>query len=97
MRKISGTCIVILLVIVSVTGFSQPSQQMVNIVLAPDHADWTYKVGEKVKFSVQVFEHGNLLHDVPITYEIEPERMEPVKRDSVVLRNGQLTIDGGTM
>lgn len=97
MRKISGICIVLLLVVNSFTAFGQPSQQMVNIVLAPDHADWIYKVGEKVKFSVQVFEHGNLLHNVPLKYEIEPERMEPVKKDSVVLRNGQLTIDGGTM
>jgi cephalosporin-C deacetylase-like acetyl esterase len=97
MKIISRYFILPLLVLFSLTGVAQPKQTLIDVVISADHDDWTYRVGEKVKFSVEVYEHGNLVHNVPLKYEFGPERMDPVKEDSVVLRDGKLTIDGGTM
>ena len=86
-----------LLVFLSLASVAQPNQQLINVVISADHPDWAYHVGEKVKFSVEVYEHGNLVPNVPLKYEFGPEKMELVKKDSTTLRGGTLTIDGGTM
>ncbi len=70
---------------------------MVRIIIGPDHTDWVYKRGEKAQFSVTVMEFGNPLKDVPVYYEVGPERMKPSKKDSLTLPKGILNIDGGTM
>jgi len=70
---------------------------MVRVIVAPDHTDWIYKSGEKAKFSVTVMEFGNAVKNVPVRYEVGPERMKPVKKDSLVLRDGVLHIDGGSL
>jgi cephalosporin-C deacetylase-like acetyl esterase len=76
---------------------AQPTEQFVKVIVAPDHDNWTYKSGEKVKFSVSVLQNGNLLKNVKIIYEIGPEKMEPTKKDSTVLAKGEITFDGGTL
>ncbi|MEO8765247.1 MAG: acetylxylan esterase [Ginsengibacter sp.] len=77
--------------------FAQPVEQLVKILVAPDHQDWLYKTGEHVKFSISVYQFGNLLKNAPIRYEIGPEKMDPLKKDSLNLQTGVLSIDGGTM
>lgn len=78
-------------------SFAQPFEQIVKIIVAPDHINWTYHPGEKVIFSVTVLQYGNPLKNVKIKYEVGPERMEPVKKDSLNLPDGKLVLDGGTM
>jgi cephalosporin-C deacetylase-like acetyl esterase len=84
---------------ISITHFSyaQPVEQFIKVIVAPDHADWLYKPGEKVKFSITVLQNGNAIKNATVKYEIGPEKMEPAKKDSVVIANGTLTADGGTM
>jgi cephalosporin-C deacetylase len=77
--------------------FAQPVEEIVRVVVAPDHQDWLYKTGENVKFSISVFQYGNLLKNASIRYEIGPEKMDPVKKDSLNLSTGVLYVDGGTM
>ena len=84
-------------VLISFQGFSQVPEKYVKIAIAPDHTDWTYRTGEKVRFSVAVTKNSELLQNVKIKYEFGPEMMVPLKRDSAILKNGQLQIDGGTM
>jgi cephalosporin-C deacetylase-like acetyl esterase len=76
---------------------AQPAEQFVKIIVAPDHEDWTYKTGEKVKFSISVWHNGNPVRDARVRYEIGPEKMEPVIKESAVLSKGTLTVDGGTL
>lgn len=76
---------------------SQPAGQIIKIVLAPDHADWTYRVGEKVRFSGTVSQNGHPVKNVRIYYEIGPEKLEAVKKDSINLSDGKFSFDGGTM
>ena len=30
--------------------YAQPPEQYIKVIVAPDHADWIYTTGEKVKF-----------------------------------------------
>lgn len=77
--------------------FAQPAEQMIKVVVAPDHADWTYTTSEKVKFTITVLQNGNAVKNVAVRYEIGPEKMEPVKKDSLLVATGSITVDGGTM
>ncbi len=79
------------------TGYAQPAEQLIKVVVAPDRADWTYPTGDKAKFTITVFKSGNILKNAVVKYEIGPEKMDAVKKDSLNLANGTLTIDGGTM
>ncbi len=79
----------------SVNG--QPSEQMIKVVVAPDHPDWTYKIGEPVKFSISVLQSGNPLKNAIVRYSIGPEKIDPLKKDSLALSKGVITVDGGTM
>ncbi|MFT3705846.1 MAG: acetylxylan esterase [Agriterribacter sp.] len=76
---------------------AQPSEQMIKVVVAPDHTDWTYKPGEKVKFTIVVLQSGNMLPNVAVKYEIGPEKMEAIKKDSLTVASGLLSVDAGTM
>ena len=77
--------------------YAQPAKRPVDVIVAPDHADWTYKVGEKVKFSISVIQYGNLLKNVAVKYQIGPEKMEPTINETKTLGDGRLTVEGGTM
>ena len=76
---------------------AQPVEQIVKVIVAPDHPDWLYKVGENVKFSISVLQYGNPVKNISIKYEVGPEKMEPIKKDSLNLPDGSLTVQGGTM
>lgn len=77
--------------------FSQPTEQFVKVVVAPDHTDWTYAPGEKVKFNITVLQSGNVLKNAVVKYEVGPEKMDAVKKDSLLLAGGTLVVEGGTM
>src|SRR5687768_17651235 len=87
-----------LLVLFSVKiNLAQPPGQMVKIVIAPEHTNWTYRQGEKVKFMGAVLQNSHPVTNAKIYYEVGPEKMEPVKKDSLTLLDGKFSIDGGTM
>ncbi|HVG15419.1 MAG TPA: acetylxylan esterase, partial [Chitinophagaceae bacterium] len=81
----------------SLALYAQPAEGIVKVIVAPDHADWLYRVGEPVKFSISVLQYGNPVKNAVVRYAVGPEKMDPSKRDSLSLSNGVLTIDGGTM
>ncbi len=76
---------------------AQPVEKLVKIAVAPDHANWVYKTGEKVNFQVTVMRNSEPIANVKIKYEFGPEMMTPTKRDSAVLKEGQFRIDAGSM
>jgi cephalosporin-C deacetylase len=84
-------------IMLSVALQAQPSEKLVKVIVAPDHESWTYKPGEKVRFTITVLKHGNPVKDARIRYETGPEKMPPVKKESVVLSKGVTTVDGGTL
>ncbi len=76
---------------------AQPVEKMVKVAIAPDHADWVYKTGEPTKFKVTVTKNSELLKNVKISYEVGPEMLSPVLKESTVLTDGNLVISGGTL
>ena len=76
---------------------AQPAERPVKIIVTPDHADWLYKVGEPVRFSVAVYRNDVLQKAAKLRYEIGPEKMPPTKQETVTLRDGTMALDGGTM
>lgn len=75
----------------------QPSQQYVQVIVAPEKADWTYKTGENAKFNVSVLKDGVPLKGAVVSYEIGLEKLKPTKTETKTLANGVLTVDGGTL
>jgi cephalosporin-C deacetylase-like acetyl esterase len=76
---------------------AQIPEQVIKVVVSPDHDNWQYSTGEKVKYTVHVFYHQNYLKGVKAWYEFGPEKMEFIKKDSLVLEGKPFSIDGGTM
>jgi len=96
-KKISGYFLSVLLSAIVCCCYSQPTEQYIKVVVAPDHTDWTYSPGEKVKFNITVLQSGNVLKNTVVKYEVGPEKMDAVKKDSLLLTSGMLMVDGGTM
>ncbi|MCW3117438.1 MAG: acetylxylan esterase [Chitinophagaceae bacterium] len=76
---------------------AQPPAQFVKVIVAADHTDWTYKTGEPVNFKVTVLKDGNPLKNIRIKYEVGPEKMEPVKKDSLLQPTGVFSIPAVTL
>ncbi len=76
---------------------AQPVEKFVKVMVAPDHADWTYTIGEKAKFKVTVLKNSEVVKNAVIRYEVGPEMMPPAKTDSLQLKSDEYVIDGGTM
>lgn len=75
----------------SLIAYSQPATTLVKVIVAPDHSDWIYKSGEPVRFNVSILKDGNTMKNVTVKYQVGPEKMEPLKKDSLVLANDFLT------
>ena len=86
-----------LLLVCSTLVLAQPTQKFVEVVVVPDHPDWTYRLGEPVKFTISVIQNGNFLKNAKVRYEIGPEKLDPLRKESGVLTNGTTTIEGGTL
>lgn len=71
---------------------AQPAQQLVNVVVSPDHADWNYKAKENATFKVQVYKDNILMKNVSVDYEIGPEFFPTEKKQDVVLKNGEIIL-----
>ena len=90
--------LLLLLLVVRFTDLvAQPAEKVVKVIITPDHADWTYRTGEPVKFNVSVYRNNVLLRGAKLRYEIGPEKMEPTKKETLTVPNGTLALDGGTM
>jgi len=76
---------------------AQSVAQFVKVIVAPDHTDWTYKTGEPVNFKITVLKDGNPLKNISVKYQVGAEKMEPVKKDSVVLANGVFAVPAVTL
>ena len=86
--------IFLLFITLNLAGWSQPGSMLIKVIVSPDHKDWTYKVNETAKFTVQVIKDGNLLDNAVIDYEAGPEMLPDLKKEGVVLKNGKTEFTG---
>ena len=94
MKRLLLMCVAVLMAVVA---FAQPRNTLVEVSVAPEHADWQYKCGEEVKFNVSILKSGNPIENVQIRYEISEDMMEPLKKEELALKNGKTQIKAGTM
>lgn len=87
----------LILVLSCFFAVAQTASQPINIVITPDHDNWEYKMGEPSTFTIQVLKFGVPQKNVMVHYQIGPERMKPVKDDSVFLKDGRFTTTGVSM
>mgnify|MGYP001487062180 CR=1 FL=1 len=83
-----------LLFVLSLAAVSQPATTLVKVIVAPDHKDWTYKLNEEAKFSVQILRYGNLIENVTVNYETGPEMFPDVIKEGIVLKTGKMELSG---
>ncbi len=76
---------------------AQPIERFVKVVVAADHPDWTYKIGEKVNFTIAVYKNNNLVPNARVRYEIGPEKQDPTQKKAMTLTTGMEVVEGGTM
>ena len=65
----------------------------IQVLVQPDHQDWTYKTGEKATFTVSVLKSGTQLDNVSIDLAAGPEMYQDVKRQTV-LKDGTMKLSG---
>ena len=97
MNKLIQKCLTLAILVICFSLTIYAAEPPIKITVTASHENWVYKLNEEVKFKVSVTQYGELLKNVKISYEIGPEKMSPVLKDTVNLENGQLEIDGGTM
>ena len=68
----------------------------IQVRIAPDHRDWTYAVGESVKFKVMVTADNTPIDNAVVQYTIGPDMMPGTARTAAVPLDG-LVLDGGTL
>ncbi len=78
-------------------AFAQPPEKFIRISVTPDHKDWLYKTGEKVRFNVDISQSGLPIQVTNVSYAVMPEKMKAVTSGTLSLQNGSATIEGGTM
>ena len=85
----------VLLAILSINALSQlPALGVVKVIVSPDHKDWTYKLNEEARFSVQVLKYGNPIENVSIDYETGPETLPEIIKKGQVLKTGKIEFSG---
>jgi cephalosporin-C deacetylase len=86
-----------LLVLLSIVALAQTQVGRIQVLVAPDHPNWTYVPGEKATFLIRAVRDGNTLGGVKLTYAIGLEMMPPTITQSVTLGADGLRVDGGTL
>jgi len=68
----------------------------IQVRIAPDHRDWTYRFGETAKFRIMVMADNTPVDNATVTYSVGPELMPAEKKTAMVPLEG-LVVDGGTL
>ena len=88
--------IVLLLSVVTLFVFqtiAQPARQLLQVVVTPDHADWNYKTGDKLEFTVTVLRNNAPVEGIEIKYSIQPELMPAIEEGKMNLKDGVAVVN----
>jgi len=75
----------------------QPTRELVQVMVTPDHSDWTYQKGDRPEFSIRVTKNNVSLDGIRVNYEYGPELMAPEKKGTEVLKKGVVEVRTSTM
>jgi cephalosporin-C deacetylase len=82
----------ILALVFSLSLNAQPRKELVQVIVTPDHADWTYEKGERAAFSITVLRNNVPLKGIEINYVIQPELVDVWKEGSLILEDEAVTV-----
>lgn len=83
--------------VMQIVAYAQPAEGLIRVQVAPDHADWLYKPGEKVNFKVTVLRCNIPQDRMEVRYELSEDMMKAHQTGKQPLKNGALEIHAGTM
>ena len=89
--------LLIAFVSMQIVAWGQPQERLVQVQVTPDHTNWLYKPGEKVKFKVVVLKCNIPQDNLEVRYEISEDMMKPHQTGKQPLKNEKLEINAGTM
>ena len=95
MRNRSVPFLILILCLYLNPALAQPVERFVKVIVAPERTDWTYKPGDKAKFTITVLQSGNPVKNAVVRYEVGPEKMPATTKESKTLANGILTCIAG--
>lgn len=96
-HAIRFTLLLVMILFGGATLFAQPGEKLIKVVVAPNHADWVYKTGEKVSFDITVTKNSIPMKGVEIRYEVSEDMMDPLKSETKTLDKGTFTVNAGSM
>ncbi|UKM64105.1 acetylxylan esterase [Flavobacteriaceae bacterium GSB9] len=71
--------------------------KLVQFVLTPNHADWTYKLNEEATVNIMVHKYGVPIKNIDVRYQYGPELMAPEQNGNLFLKDGTGKINIGTL
>ncbi len=96
MKKINCLLLILFLSVVSI-GWAQPTEQLIKVMITPNHEKWECKIGDNSNFKISVLRNGIAVKNVKVVYQIGPERMKPFVIDSLQMSEGSFTTGNYTM
>jgi cephalosporin-C deacetylase-like acetyl esterase len=79
-------------VVWSLSLFAQPSQTLYTVMVEPDRADWTYRVGAEAEFKISVVHNRVALDQITVQYEYGPEAMPVLKTGTLEIKNSTVKL-----
>jgi cephalosporin-C deacetylase len=70
----------------------QPARQLVQVIVTPDRADWTYDKGDRAEFQITVLQNNVPLEGIEVNYRINPEKVEVWEEGTVTLKKGVASV-----
>ncbi len=79
-----------------VPAFAHARVAVIQLRIAPDHRDWSYQLGEPVRFRISVLADSTPVDNARVTYSVGPDLFPGEKKTATVPPDG-LVVDGGTL
>ncbi|MBY5959344.1 acetylxylan esterase [Membranicola marinus] len=75
---------------------AQPRKQLVQVIVSPDHDDWTYEVGDQAEFTITALKNNVPLQGIEVKYTVQPDpgyrTMELLDEGSFILKQESVKI-----
>ena len=90
--KFKFTFLFLLIAGICFQSVAQPARQLVQVIVTPDRADWTYEKDDRAEFQITVLQNNVPLDGIEVHYRINPEKMEDWEEGTVTLKKGVASV-----
>ncbi|WP_372933427.1 acetylxylan esterase [Mariniphaga sediminis] len=92
MMKIKFFLLSLLIAGICSQSIGQPAKKLVQVIVTPNNADWTYKKGDRAEFQITVLKNNVLLDNIEVSYRINPEKVDTWEEGTVTLKKGVASV-----